>query len=83
MRRQEDLAVLQYTGGTTGIPKGAMLTHFNLYANCVQISAWLSEFRDRHVSGPGRAALFPRVRADDGAQLFRFRRRHDDSRAPV
>lgn len=45
---KQDLAVLQYTGGTTGIPKGAMLTHFNLYANCVQISAWLSEFRDRH-----------------------------------
>ena len=44
---KEDLAVLQYTGGTTGIPKGAMLTHFNLYANCVQISAWLSEFKVR------------------------------------
>jgi long-chain acyl-CoA synthetase len=32
----EDLAVLQYTGGTTGTPKGAMLTHANLYANAVQ-----------------------------------------------
>ncbi len=33
---ETDLAVLQYTGGTTGIPKGAMLTHANLYANTVQ-----------------------------------------------
>ena len=32
----EDIAVLQYTGGTTGVPKGAMLTHMNIYANAVQ-----------------------------------------------
>lgn len=35
----EDLAVLQYTGGTTGVPKAAMLTHFNLYANSCQVMA--------------------------------------------
>ena len=35
-----DVAVLQYTGGTTGTPKGAMLTHANLYANAVQTSLW-------------------------------------------
>jgi long-chain acyl-CoA synthetase len=34
-----DLAMLQYTGGTTGTPKGAMLTHQNLSANCRQIEA--------------------------------------------
>ena len=32
----EDLAVLQYTGGTTGVPKGAMLTHANIVANSAQ-----------------------------------------------
>ena len=36
-----DLAVLQYTGGTTGTPKAAMLSHKNLLANVVQINAWL------------------------------------------
>lgn len=33
----DDVAVLQYTGGTTGVPKGAMLTHFNLAANAQQV----------------------------------------------
>ncbi len=37
---REDLAVLQYTGGTTGTPKGAMLTHYNLVANTLQLNAW-------------------------------------------
>ncbi len=37
----EDTAVLMYTGGTTGVPKAAQLTHRNIHANAVQIRAWL------------------------------------------
>lgn len=37
---REDVAVLQYTGGTTGVPKAAMLTHFNLVSNAVQLNDW-------------------------------------------
>ena len=37
----EDLAFLQYTGGTTGVAKGAMLTHGNLVANMQQAAAWV------------------------------------------
>jgi long-chain acyl-CoA synthetase len=37
-----DTALLQYTGGTTGVPKGAVLTHRNLVVNAVQCRAWLS-----------------------------------------
>ena len=44
---EEDLAVLQYTGGTTGTPKGAMLTHYNLYANTLQSSLWSEYFTQR------------------------------------
>jgi long-chain acyl-CoA synthetase len=36
----DDLAALQYTGGTTGLAKGAMLTHRNLLANALQTSSW-------------------------------------------
>ncbi len=36
----EDVAVLQYTGGTTGLPKGAMLTHSNIVANVRMVSSW-------------------------------------------
>ena len=38
---QEDIAFLQYTGGTTGVAKGAILTHSNLVANVEQTSAWI------------------------------------------
>jgi long-chain acyl-CoA synthetase len=42
-----DLAAIQYTSGTTGHPKGAMLTHFNLYSNALQGEAWMHGARDR------------------------------------
>jgi long-chain acyl-CoA synthetase len=48
----DDLAFLQYTGGTTGVSKGAMLTHGNLVANLQQASAWLSS-----VSEPGEETI--------------------------
>jgi long-chain acyl-CoA synthetase len=37
----DDIAFLQYTGGTTGVAKGAMLTHRNMVANIVQAGAWI------------------------------------------
>jgi long-chain acyl-CoA synthetase len=40
-----DVAVLQYTGGTTGTPKGAMLTHANISVNCQQGAAWATNLR--------------------------------------
>ncbi len=39
-RTRDDIAFLQYTGGTTGVAKGAMLTHGNLVANLLQAKAW-------------------------------------------
>jgi len=39
----EDIAFLQYTGGTTGVAKGAMLTHRNIVANLLQSRAWLAQ----------------------------------------
>ena len=39
--RHDDIAFLQYTGGTTGVSKGAVLEHRNLVANILQLEAWL------------------------------------------
>ncbi len=47
----EDIAFLQYTGGTTGVAKGAMLLHRNMIANLLQAGAWVKPFlgSERHV----------------------------------
>jgi long-chain acyl-CoA synthetase len=52
-RDPDDVAVLQYTGGTTGVPKGAMLTHANLTANCAQIALHIggTDLGDERVMG--------------------------------
>jgi long-chain acyl-CoA synthetase len=42
----DDTALFQYTGGTTGVPKAAMLSHFNLVANTIQMRRWLTVARD-------------------------------------
>jgi long-chain acyl-CoA synthetase len=43
----DDVAVLQYTGGTTGAPKSAMLTHRNIFANVVQTEAFMYRSKTR------------------------------------
>ncbi|MDT8399105.1 MAG: AMP-binding protein [Pseudomonadales bacterium] len=50
-----ELAVLQYTGGTTGVAKGAMLTHANLVANLYQVKSHLAE----ECPGPGEVMVAP------------------------
>jgi long-chain acyl-CoA synthetase len=43
---REDVALLQYTGGTTGTPKGVVLTHHNLVANTLQCRHWMPSLRN-------------------------------------
>ena len=57
----KDIAVLQYTGGTTGTPKGAMLSHANVTANAAASVAWASGLVDGQGAGAGGAAVLPRL----------------------
>jgi long-chain acyl-CoA synthetase len=55
---ESDIAVLQYTGGTTGLPKGAMLTHANVYANTIQTRMWAVSARPGEEKFLGVLPLF-------------------------
>jgi len=48
MPATDDLAIIQYTSGTTGTPKGAALTHRNLLSNAAQAQAWVPSIRRGH-----------------------------------
>jgi long-chain acyl-CoA synthetase len=56
--RPDDLAQLQYTGGTTGTPKGVMLTHRNVIVSALQGRAWDPLFRDGQESFLGAIPFF-------------------------
>ncbi|MHA1488145.1 MAG: AMP-binding protein [Promethearchaeota archaeon] len=54
---EKDLALLQYTGGTTGLPKGTELTHANIISNMVQIANWLDSKEED--AGTTNLSAFP------------------------
>ena len=74
---REDIAFLQYTGGTTGVAKGAMLTHRNMVANVLQAEAWIDAGARRRgslIDHHGAAAV-PHLRADRELLVFMQARR--------
>ena len=48
---KQDVAVIQYTGGTTGMPKGAMMTHYNLVSNAIMNAIWFNWTKEERVMG--------------------------------
>jgi long-chain acyl-CoA synthetase len=54
----DETAVFQYTGGTTGIPKAAMLTHYNLVTNTVQVGRWLTNLEEGNERVMGAIPFF-------------------------
>ena len=53
----DDIAFLQYTGGTTGVSKGAVLTHRNLVANTIQVVSWMPALE--RIDGPVVVTALP------------------------
>lgn len=58
MRSSDDIALLQYTGGTTGFPKGVMLTHKNIIANTKMCATWMYKCKRGEESMLGIVPLF-------------------------
>jgi long-chain acyl-CoA synthetase len=54
----QDVALFQYTGGTTGVPKAAMLTHQNLVANVAQVRAWIYDLEEGNERVMGAIPFF-------------------------
>ena len=76
----DDIAFLQYTGGTTGVAKGAMLLHRNLVANMLQVEAWQSAAARRAAQGRPHhhrhsAAALSHIRTNGMLAACRTRRR--------
>ena len=78
---REDLALLQYTSGTTGLPKGAMITHFSLMTNTVGSAVWngaleqdvlLSVLPFFHVTGMVHSMCRPVYTGTTNIMLARF-----------
>ncbi len=56
--KPDDIALFQYTGGTTGIPKAAMLSHRNLVSNVLQCASWLTDLEPGHEVVMGAIPFF-------------------------
>jgi acyl-CoA synthetase (AMP-forming)/AMP-acid ligase II len=80
--KPDDIALLQYTGGTTGVSKGAVLLHRNIIANVLQSEAWNAPVmnigaRRRTAHGRVRAAAVPHLRVHREHDAVHAHRRQD------